>query len=93
MERQFWNVAKEAVTNAERHADASVVSVMWSSDATGSVLEISDDGAGMDESLDDGACYGVLGMRERAESIGARLEIVSQPGRGTVVRMHKEMER
>ena len=92
VERQFWNVAKEAVTNAERHADASVVSVTWSSDARRSVLEISDDGTGVAPSLDDGACYGVLGMRERAESIGARLDIVSEPGTGTVVRMHKEME-
>ncbi len=91
VEREFWNVAREAVTNAERHADASNVAVAWFSDSRGSVLEVVDDGVGVDGVLEKDSSYGVLGMRERAQSVGATLDITSDPGKGTLVRMHKEM--
>ena len=86
-ERELWRIAQEAVTNAIRHASPECISVSWQCDAHGAVLEVADDGAGFAEGaagrLDS---YGMLGMRERADAIGARLEIRSSPGRGTVVR-------
>ncbi len=91
VEREFWNVAREAVTNAERHADASNVAVAWFSDSRGTVLEVADDGIGLDGALEKESSYGVRGMRERALSVGATLDITSDPGQGTLVRMHKEM--
>ncbi|MFM8972776.1 MAG: hypothetical protein ACKOOG_09100, partial [Actinomycetota bacterium] len=36
---------------------------------------------------DDGEHYGIIGMRERAEAIGAQLAVVSRPGAGTTVRV------
>jgi len=77
-EREMWRVAQEAVTNVERHAQATNVSVTWRSDGHGATLEISDDGVGFPVTnagrLDS---YGIL---------GATLTVDSQPGRGTRIR-------
>ncbi|MFZ6002388.1 MAG: GAF domain-containing sensor histidine kinase [Actinomycetota bacterium] len=86
-EREMWRVAQEAVTNVERHAQATQVSITWRCDGQSAVLEVADDGVGFPVTtagrLDS---YGILGMRERAASIGATLTIDSQPGKGTRVR-------
>jgi signal transduction histidine kinase len=88
VEREFWRVAREAVMNAERHSRAASVSVLWVCSAEGALLEVSDDGVGLPAGKGSGASsYGLLGMRERADSIGAQLEIVSGPDKGTTVRM------
>lgn len=83
-ERELFRIAQEAMVNAERHASASRVTVTWQSTAEGALLEIADDGVGFPVGragrLDS---YGLLGMRERAASIGATLTIDSAPGRGT----------
>ncbi len=86
-ERELWRIAQEAVTNVERHAQASTVSVQWACDGHSAILLVVDDGIGFPEGragrLDS---YGILGMRERAASIGASLEVRGSPGQGTVVR-------
>jgi signal transduction histidine kinase len=86
-ERELWRVAQEAITNVERHARATQVTITWRSNGREAVLEIADDGIGFPVGnagrLDS---YGILGMRERAASIGATLTIDSQPGKGTRVR-------
>ena len=86
-EREMRRIAQEALLNVERHAHATTVDVRWRCDEHGAILEIADDGLG----FPDGRAgrvdsYGILGMRERASSIGATLEIGSEQGRGTVVR-------
>ena len=86
-EREMWRIAQEAVTNAERHAHASTLTVRWQADDNHASVTVSDDGvgfrSGVPERMDS---YGLLGMRERAASIGAQLEIESRPGVGTTVR-------
>jgi signal transduction histidine kinase len=86
-ERELWRIAQEAVTNVERHARASQVTISWRCDGTEARLEVADDGIGFplgkSGRLDS---YGLLGMRERADSIGATLVLDSEPGRGTRVR-------
>ncbi len=86
-ERELWRIAQEAVTNVERHAKATQVTITWRCDGTEARLEIADDGIGFPVGkagrLDS---YGILGMRERAASIGATLVFDSEPGRGTRVR-------
>ncbi|HXQ61326.1 MAG TPA: histidine kinase [Acidimicrobiales bacterium] len=92
VEREFWRVAQEAVMNAERHAHASNVSVLWLCNADGALLEVADNGVGMSAGKAAGASsYGLLGMRERADSVGAQLDITSGPDRGTVVRMRMKV--
>ena len=88
VEREVWRVAREAVMNAERHARASHVSILWLCNDEGALLEVADDGVGLPAGKTSGeAGYGLVGMRERADSIGAQLEITSGPGKGTLIRM------
>ncbi len=63
-EREMWRIAQEALTNVERHADASNVNLYWSCDGTRARLEISDDGRGF-EIGESGRIdsYGLMGMR------------------------------
>jgi signal transduction histidine kinase len=86
-EREMWRVAQEALANVERHAQATAVRVVWRCDGQRAVMEVTDNGIGFEAGkagrLDS---YGMLGMRERAASIGASLEVLSAPGRGTRVR-------
>lgn len=86
-EREMWRLAQEAITNAERHGRAKEIGVWWYCDGARAELEVVDDGCGFDPAAvrRDGS-YGMLGMRERAASIGATLSIDSAPGRGTRVR-------
>lgn len=88
-EREMWRIAQEAVANVERHAQATEVTVRWRCQAGAAVLEVGDDGRGFDPGrsgrLDS---YGLVGMRERAASIGAVLVIDSVPGGGTTIRCH-----
>ena len=86
-EREMWRIAQEAVTNAERHAQATTISVRWQCGDRLALLEIADDGIGIDgTSARRMDSYGMLGMRERADSIGATLEVDSGRGKGTTVR-------
>jgi signal transduction histidine kinase len=88
IEREVWRVAREAVMNAERHAHASHVSILWLCNRDGALLEVADDGVGLPPGkATTSSGYGLVGMRERADSIGAQLEITSGPGTGTLVRM------
>lgn len=85
-ERELWRIAFEAITNVERHSGARNLTVRWECDGSQALLEVSDDGHGFDVGRDGRAdSYGILGMRERADAIGATLEIASSP-KGTTVR-------
>ena len=90
MERQLLRVAEEALSNAMRHAGASAVTITLVTDAAaGAVrLEVADDGVGFDPAARSIASrkLGLVSMRERVESIGGGLEIVSGPAEGTTVR-------
>jgi signal transduction histidine kinase len=86
-EREMWRVAQEALANVERHARANAVRVVWRCDGERALIDVTDNGVGFEQGRAGRVdSYGVLGMRERASSIGATLEIVSAPGRGTRVR-------
>ena len=86
-ERELWRIAQEAVTNVERHAKATKVAVTWHTDGQRALLIVADDGIGFPTTragrLDS---YGIVGMRERAASIGATLDIAGIPDVGTTVR-------
>jgi signal transduction histidine kinase len=84
-------VAREALTNAYRHANAGKIEAEIAYADDGLTLRIRDDGQGIDGAvLREGrpGHYGVLGMRERAKKIRARFGIWSKPGAGTEVEIH-----
>lgn len=71
----LYRVAQEALTNVSRHAQARRVSLALRV-TQGVVLEIADDGCGMSHPQ-PAYGFGLIGMRERVESCGGRLEIAS----------------
>lgn len=88
VENELLRILQEALNNVDRHAGATEVRVTWSVTGGNFELAVSDDGRGFDTArgVRDSA-YGLVGMRERADVIGARLEIQSRPGAGTTVRV------
>lgn len=86
-EREMWRIAQEALVNVERHAEASKARVVWRCNGRSAALEVLDNGKGFPSGTAGRFdSYGILGMRERASSIGATVEVASASGRGTRVR-------
>ena len=85
-EREMWMIAQEAIVNVERHAHATTLRVRWFSNGTQAILEVIDNGRGFAGVTGRVDSYGLRGLQERAEAIGARLEIESRPDQGTLVR-------
>ncbi len=88
-EEALLRVAQEATHNALRHADPSRVSVTLDGRGKGARLRISDDGRGFDPTAVQraGRHLGLVSMRERADGVGGRLTVQSEPGKGTVIEM------
>jgi signal transduction histidine kinase len=82
-------IVKEAITNAMKHAGAEEVQVRADVKDDTLHMEISDNGRGFDPAAlpSETTRNGLTNMRQRAESIGGQLEIVSSPGQGTLVRL------
>lgn len=88
-EREVFRIAQEALANVERHSGAERCLVRWWCEETGALLEVRDDGDGFDAARDGRLdSYGILGMRERAASIGATLDVDTVPDVGTTIRCH-----
>jgi signal transduction histidine kinase len=78
-------IVREAVSNAGRHAHASVVTVKLDTN-DGVALEVHDDGEGFDVTQTP-AGFGLTGMRERAEAIGGIFTVSAGPQGGSTVRV------
>ena len=83
----LYRVLQEAISNVVRHADASRLVIRLRQNGERILAEADDDGRGfVVEEVDVLAGrLGILGMRERAASVGARVEIQSELGEGTRV--------
>jgi PAS domain S-box-containing protein len=82
----IFRIVQESLTNITRHAKPSLVNVRLGRHGHDLQLEVRDNGCGFDAQLAvQKRSFGLLGMRERAISLGGRLEITSVPGLGTVV--------
>jgi signal transduction histidine kinase len=82
---QVLRILQEALANVLKHARAATVTVTVGVEADALVINVMDDGVGVDASL-AAAGHGVGNMRQRAERIGGALQIVAGTG-GTVVRL------
>lgn len=86
VQAQLIRIVQEALSNVRKHAQAQTVAISGRQDRSSVLIEVRDDGRGFTpESVDGKSHYGLVGMRERAESIGADFQITSQTGSGTVV--------
>lgn len=92
VERELWQIALEAITNVERHARAATVTVAYVAHDGRVRLSVTDDGVGLNTVASAADRYGMVGMRERAEAIGATLRVDSAPGRGTTVAVELEVD-
>ncbi len=86
----LFRIFQAGVNNIVRHSGASKAWVVLRIEPGGYRLEIGDNGRGFAyppdlSGLTRAGHFGLVGMRERAEAIGARLSVESAPGQGTVV--------
>ncbi|GIF78409.1 GAF domain-containing sensor histidine kinase [Asanoa siamensis] len=77
-----YRMAQEALHNALRHSSARTVAVRLFAVDSSLVVEVSDDGLGLPSSD-----LGLTSMRSRADAVGGRLVVSSNPGTGTTVRL------
>jgi signal transduction histidine kinase len=88
---QVLRIVQEALSNVRKHAGASRATVTVGRDGDGRLaIEVADDGRGFDPAAPAPAGsprFGLLMMRERAESVGGRLEVATAPGGGTRLRL------
>lgn len=84
----LFRIAQESLTNIARHAEAGHAWIRVRRINHYLVLEVGDDGRGFDISLRQGGGFGLLGMKERALSLGGEMAINSHPEEGTVISIH-----
>ena len=85
-ELQLLRMTQEVLANARKHSRANRVEVRLSQLPSGLELRVADDGAGFDPTIPprgEFPHFGLLTIRERAESIGAKVELRTAPGQGT----------
>jgi two-component system, NarL family, sensor kinase len=86
VENNLLRIGQEALTNAIKYAAASEIRLDLVYDDTQCSLRVKDDGQGFAVAgAPPAGGFGLLGMSERAERIGAQLRIESQPGQGTEI--------
>lgn len=88
-----FRVVQEALTNVARHAGARNVWIELKRNESAAEIEVRDDGVGfcVENALGgaaDRGKFGLIGMSERAQLLGAELVLDAEPGRGTRVRLH-----
>lgn len=84
----FYRVAQEALNNIAKHSEANLATLSLTCQDEMVALIVQDDGQGFDSDFAPGADhFGLRIIQERAEQIGARIEISSQVGFGTRVKM------
>ena len=96
----LYRIAQEALNNVVKHAHAGHATLRLHSQDGDTVnttkvrilFEIEDDGSGFDPDSIPPNHFGLANIRERAESIGAQVIILSQVGRGTQIRVIWEGE-
>ena len=87
---EVYRIGREAVVNAFRHSRAGAIEVVLEYGSRQLRVLIRDDGCGIDpQVLDKGreGHWGLSGMRERTEEIGARLRLFSAADAGTEVEL------
>jgi len=87
VENNLLRIGQEAITNSVKYSHAKRIRVDLAYLQRAVVLSVCDDGEGFEESESAtyGVHFGILGMRERAKQMGAKLSVISRKGAGTAV--------
>ncbi len=81
----LFRIAREALNNSLKHADARKITIILNSSEASLRLAVADDGQGMAPAPNDAAGMGLRTMQYRARALGGELKIESKPGEGTIV--------
>jgi PAS domain S-box-containing protein len=93
MEAELYGIAQEALNNVLRHSGATQVTVSVSTRQNNVFLEITDNGQGFKPDLPSAhQGIGLASMRERTENMHGQIEILSEPGNGTRIRVQCPIE-
>ncbi len=79
------SIITEATRNAHNHSGGSQILVSGRIDRSFGVCNVIDDGSGFDPTYEPDGHFGLTGMRERADKIGAKISFQPTPGGGTTV--------
>ena len=82
LEAAGYYIASEAIANAAKHAQASVIEVCADARDGALTLSVSDDGVG---GADPGRGSGIIGLKDRVEALGGAIMVLSPPGQGTTL--------
>ena len=92
----LYRIVQEAINNVIRHAHARQVTILLTKTDQQIIINIDDDGEGFDTDLvlrggPEYQCLGIMGMMERANSVGGKCQVISLPGRGTKVMVEVDL--
>jgi signal transduction histidine kinase len=78
--------AQESLANVRRHAGATAIGVVLTYDEDGATVTVTDDGVGFDPAAPREG-YGLDGLSSRVQMVGGLVDVASDPGSGTRVRV------
>ncbi|MBX0356978.1 GAF domain-containing sensor histidine kinase [Halobacillus sp. Nhm2S1] len=85
-EETLWRISQEAMNNVAKHANTKEVTVHLFDTEGGAGMTVRDRGSGFQiEADDDRRTLGLISMKERAELLGGKLSVRSEPGAGTTI--------
>ncbi len=88
-----YRMVQEALTNVARHAEATLVEIRFSIAGDCLIVCVHDNGRGIDEAvLKKGRSYGLLGIRERSQTLGGTARIFRAPEGGTTVEIEVPLQ-
>lgn len=86
-EEDLFYIVNESLNNSLKHAGATFIKTLFDRQETHQVVEIADNGKGFNPTQQSSFGLGITNMQARAEQIGANIELVSQCGQGTSVKI------
>lgn len=81
----FFRLVQEAVQNAVKHAESTLIDIKLEICKNNLSMLIKDNGKGFDPTLKRDKSFGLIGMRERVEMLEGKFNIESKPGKGTMI--------
>ena len=92
VEEALYRIGQEALHNVVKHANASRAAIRIRRDGNAIRLEVEDDGDGFDPDAVPRGHLGLIGMRQRADLVGAEMTVHSTKGSGTLIEVSVPME-